>query len=141
MSSIFDKMRTAMSRKGSRSTSSSGQAHYARAASSDEGTSSSSSNSSGGSSGSYQMYQVRLDEPQLGVQIEPTPGDGRPRIIGVQWPLCTCFCLCRFFVSLCCTLTHPEYLCLLPCCLSFSAHRWCSGGPAGLGGGGYSRSH
>ena len=29
------------------------------------------------------MYQVRLDEPSLGVQIEPTPGDGRPRIIGL----------------------------------------------------------
>ncbi len=81
MSSIFDKMRKAISRKGSKSSSGS-QPNYARAASTDGGASSSSGGGGGG--GSYQMYQVRLDEPQLGVQVEPTPGDGRPRIIGVS---------------------------------------------------------
>ncbi len=83
MSSIFDKMRKAISRKSSKSSSSGSQPNYARAASSDGGTFSS-GGGAGGGGGSYQMYQVRLDEPQLGVQVEPTPGDGRPRVIGVS---------------------------------------------------------
>ena len=67
--SIFDRIKSKMTRGGGRSSSSSS-------------ASSSSSSSSGG--GAYQLYEITLTEFALGVHIEPVPNDGRPRVVGLE---------------------------------------------------------
>ena len=68
--SIFDRIRSKMTRGTTASSSSS--------------SSSASSSSSSSSGGAYQLYEISLTEFALGVHIEPVPNDGRPRVCGME---------------------------------------------------------